>query len=237
MTTTRLKKAAGVCLAAISMTVLLADATVAAAQPDQGYPQDQGGGQYGGQPGDGAPPQGQYAPPPPGYENGGQYDAQSQQYDSDYGQRYSAWAAQYCVDQHNNNVAAGAVIGGVFGALLGAGAAGPHNAGAGALVGGALGAGTGAAIGASSGAPAAARPAMWCVAGRRPSTGADQRRPIGLRPGTTPGCGPADAGPTGRIATGTGRTTPTGVRAGTATPTIPTTPIIRITPTVPTEPA
>ena len=37
MKTTKLTKGAGVCLAAMSMAALLADATMASAQPDQGY--------------------------------------------------------------------------------------------------------------------------------------------------------------------------------------------------------
>jgi hypothetical protein len=166
MTTKNLKWAAGACLAAISTVTMLADATVAIAQPDQGYNNGQyNNGQYDnsgpppGQYGDPNPPQGQYAPPPPGYDNGdATYDDQSQQADQDYAQRYSAWAAQYCVDQRNNNTAAGAIIGGVFGAVLGSAIAGRGSHAAGAVVGGALGAGTGAAIGSSSGAPGGCPP-------------------------------------------------------------------------------
>jgi len=75
---------------------------------DQGPPQGQGG--YN----EPAPPSGQYAPPPPGV-NGGSYDPQAQQYDQDYAQHYSAWAAQYCVDRRNNNTAAGATAGAAIG--------------------------------------------------------------------------------------------------------------------------
>ena len=110
---------------------------------DQGPPQGQGG--YN----EPAPPSGQYAPPPPGV-NGGSYDPQAQQYDQDYAQHYSAWAAQYCVDRRNNNTAAGAVIGGVLGSILGSGIAGRGSHFAGAMVGGAVGATAGAAIGSSS---------------------------------------------------------------------------------------
>jgi len=95
-----------------------------------------------------APPEGQYAPPPPGSENGNAaYDSQAQQADRAYADAYSRWAAQYCVDQHNNNTAAGAVIGGVLGAAIGA--AVTHNPATGAAIGGAIGLGTGAVAGAS----------------------------------------------------------------------------------------
>lgn len=111
----------------------------------QGYPAQQGYG-YQGQ-GMGPPP-GQYAPPPGADQQ--VYDDQSQAQDQAYSAAYGQWAAQYCVDQHNNNVAAGAVIGGVLGALMGAGVAGHHDQAAGAFAGGALGATAGAAIGSSA---------------------------------------------------------------------------------------
>jgi hypothetical protein len=118
--------------------------------PDNGQYPPPPQGQYG-QPDQGQYPQGQTPPPPPGM--GQSYDAQAEQADQAYAQRYQAWAAQYCVNHQGQNTAAGAVVGGVFGALLGAAAAGPRHAGAGALVGGAVGAGTGAAIGASRSDP------------------------------------------------------------------------------------
>jgi hypothetical protein len=119
-----------------------------------------------------APPAGQYAPPPPDAEGpGATYDPRAQLYDREYAQRYSEWAAQNCIDRRNNTIA-GAAIGGVFGALLGAGVAGHHDRGAGAVIGGALGATTGAALGANSaacppgyavraGAPAFAAPPVY----------------------------------------------------------------------------
>jgi hypothetical protein len=113
----------------------------AAAQPDSSYGPPPGGAS------DYAPPAGQYAEPPPGTEEGSAYDDQAQQQDEAYADEYSRWAAQYCVSQANNT-AAGAVIGGILGA--GIGAAVSHNAGRGALVGGAIGAGTGAVAGAAS---------------------------------------------------------------------------------------
>ena len=94
-----------------------------------------------------APPSGSYAEPPPGADSDMAYDDQAQQQDEAYADAYSRWSAQYCVSQANNT-AAGAVIGGLLGA--GIGAAVSHNAGRGALVGGAIGAGTGAVAGAAS---------------------------------------------------------------------------------------
>jgi len=191
MTTKTLKKLAGASVAVIAATTLLADAGLASAQPyggpDNGYnnngynngpppgysgdnngpPPGYNGGygdNGGGYPSDMAPPSGQYAEPPPGYENGGAYDNGAQQADQEYAARYSAWAAQNCINQRNNNTAAGAIVGGVLGAVVGAGIAGGRNAGAGALVGGALGAGTGAAIGSSS-TPGGCPPGYYIRAG------------------------------------------------------------------------
>ncbi|HTS53497.1 MAG TPA: hypothetical protein VMH26_09515, partial [Burkholderiales bacterium] len=59
------------------------------------------------------------------------------------------WAARNCVNQANNT-AAGAVIGGILGA--GIGAAVSRNHASGAAIGGAIGVGTGAVAGASSSA-------------------------------------------------------------------------------------
>jgi hypothetical protein len=115
-----------------------------------------------------APPTGQYAPPPVGSEaSGSGYSDQAQQFDRDYADRYSHWAAQNCVDQRNNT-AAGAVIGGVLGAVLGANAAGHGARGAGAVVGAALGTTTGAAVGANA-SPAAACPPGYVVRAGAPA--------------------------------------------------------------------
>jgi hypothetical protein len=125
---------------ALAAALAVAGAGAAAAQDYQGYPPPP------------APPPGEYAPPPEGAEPPGSvYGPRAQYYDRDYAQRYSQWAAQNCIDQRNNTVA-GAAIGGVMGALLGAGVAGHHDQGAGAVVGGALGATAGAAIGHNAGA-------------------------------------------------------------------------------------
>jgi hypothetical protein len=120
----------------------------AMAQPDQGAtagPVDQG--QYG-------PGRGQYnVPPPPGYQpNDDQYETSSQAREEDQRYTYEAeqWAAQNCMAERANNTAAGAVIGGILGAIIGGGMAGRYNRGAGVVVGGALGATAGAAVGNSA---------------------------------------------------------------------------------------
>ena len=98
-----------------------------------------------------APPQGQYAPPPPGYEREGSvYDDRAQRYDREYADRYSQWAARYCIDKRNNNTAAGAIIGGILGAVVGSNVSGRHSKTGGSIIGGALGAAAGATIGSNS---------------------------------------------------------------------------------------
>lgn len=99
------------------------------------------------------PAQSGYAPPPaqygaPGY-NGGGY----QQNYRDYQAQYAQWSAQNCTTQHSNNIAAGAIIGGVAGALMAASIAGWAVRGAWVLFGGSLGLTAGALIGASTSAP------------------------------------------------------------------------------------
>jgi hypothetical protein len=154
-----LRATAATALAVVLGVSTILDATAAGAQPpptpDQ-YPPPQG--QYPPPQDESGPPQGQYAPPPPGAEApGSAYDAQAQQYDYDYGRRYSDWAGRYCVARHNN-AAAGAIIGGVLGAVIGGGLAGRYNRGAGVVAGGAIGATTGALIGSSSTAPGGCPP-------------------------------------------------------------------------------
>jgi hypothetical protein len=136
--------------------------------PDQGQYQGQtpDQGQYQGQypdryPDQSAPPPGEYAPPP----GSDSYDYRYQQYDRDYAGRYSAWAAENCIDRRNNNTAAGAIIGGVLGAVIGSGVAGHHERGEGAVVGGVLGAGAGAAIGSSSSDSRGCPPGYYVRAG------------------------------------------------------------------------
>lgn len=128
-----------VILGLVSGVAMTAQASMAAAQDYDNQYQEP------------APPQGSYAEPPPGYEqNGSYYDDRAQDYDRDYADRYSAWAAQNCVNQRNNNAAAGAIIGGVLGAVAGSNLAGRHDRTGGAIVGGAVGATAGASIGANS---------------------------------------------------------------------------------------
>jgi hypothetical protein len=111
---------------------------------DQGqYPPDQG--QYS---------QGQYnVPPPPGYQPGqDQEDASPQAREQDERYSYAAeqWAAQNCVAAHARDTTAGAVIGGILGAIIGSGLSGRYDRGAGMVVGGALGATAGGAVGAAA---------------------------------------------------------------------------------------
>ena len=137
--------------------------------PPQGYQPPPQGYQQGYAP----PPQG-YAPPPQGYQQGYPqqpyqdpalqpppgYTAQDAQrdasdaaraYDQQYAAAAEAWSAANCVRQEQNRTAAGAIIGGVLGAVIGSAAAGRHDSGAGAIVGGGLGAIAGGAIANSSG--------------------------------------------------------------------------------------
>jgi len=94
-------------------------------------------------------------PPPDGYDDSyRRYDFsdRARREDERYAGSVERWAEENCVDQRNN-AAAGAVIGGVLGAIIGSGVAGRGNHTGGALVGGALGAMAGSAIGASSTSP------------------------------------------------------------------------------------
>jgi hypothetical protein len=97
-----------------------------------------------------APAQGQYPPyaQPPGGAQAYNYQIYRRAY-RDWQIRYAQWFTHYCVNQHVRNTAAGALIGGGFGALLAAGIAGPWAAGGWALFGGLAGATTGAAVGSS----------------------------------------------------------------------------------------
>ena len=141
-------------------------------QPQQGYqPPPQGYQQQpqypqGSQPppqGYQPPPQG-YAPPqgyqqqpyqdpalqpPPGYSaQDAQRDASpaEREYDRQYAAAAEQWSAANCIRQEQNRTAAGAIIGGVLGAVIGSNIAGGRDRGAGAVVGGALGAVAGGAI-------------------------------------------------------------------------------------------
>ena len=157
---------------AMCAAMLAGTGTEALAQPAPNYqPPPQGYDQ--------PPPQG-YAPPPQGYQQGYQqgyspqqrpyadpalqpppgYSAEDAQrdasgaaraYDQQYAAAAEAWSQANCVRQEQNRTAAGAIIGGVLGAVIGSAAAGRHEAGAGAIVGGGLGAVAGGAIANSSG--------------------------------------------------------------------------------------
>lgn len=130
-------------------------------QPPQGYqqqPQYQQGYQ---QPPPQGYPQGQQQPyqdpalqPPPGYTaQDAQRDASpaERQYDQQYAAAAEAWSQANCVRQEQNRTAAGAIIGGVLGAVIGSSVAGRYDRGAGAVVGGGLGAIAGGAIANSQG--------------------------------------------------------------------------------------
>lgn len=106
------------------------------------------------------PPQGQYAPPLTA--NTAEYNNWLyQQTLHDYRARYALWLAETqapppahwaydCESHRSGNIAAGAIFGGVAGALLGASLAGWAARGAWALFGGSVGLTAGAAIGASA---------------------------------------------------------------------------------------
>jgi hypothetical protein len=148
-----------VCAAALATASLISGVGSADAQPQTGND----GSQYS---------QDQAPPPAPSSQvtegsaprDASAYDTRTREADQQYAARYSAWAARYCVDQHNSHVAAGAIIGGLLGAATGAAIGGPHNAAAGAAVGGVIGLGTGAAVGAST-ASAACPPGYVVAAG------------------------------------------------------------------------
>ena len=134
--------------------------------PPPGYQQPPQGYQQGYQP----PPQGYqqqpqgYPPPPQGYNSQqpdpalqpppgySQQDAQrdATQAERDADRRYAAaaeaWSQANCVRQEQNRTAAGAIIGGVLGAVIGSNVTRGRDRGAGAVVGGALGAVAGGAI-------------------------------------------------------------------------------------------
>jgi hypothetical protein len=101
----------------------------------------------------GAPPQGAYQDPglqpPPGYsDQDAQRDgsAQARDYDRAYSAAAEQWSTANCIRQEQNRTTAGAIIGGVLGAVIGSNIAGGHDRGAGAVIGGALGATAGGAI-------------------------------------------------------------------------------------------
>jgi len=88
-------------------------------------------------------------PPPSGYQRPSDYRQQSAE-DERYAEDAERWADENCVKSHGD-VAAGAVIGGLFGALLGSAIGGPGHHAGGAVIGAAIGGTSGAAIASSSG--------------------------------------------------------------------------------------
>jgi hypothetical protein len=139
----------------------LAAAPVAGAQPPSYQPQpDQAAPPNASSPYDrtpyepnpNTPPEGydgrELPPPPPGYEAGPDTARQDLE-DRAYAEYAERWARANCVKAHGNP-AAGAIVGGIIGSLLGAGMAGRGSEGAGAFFGGAIGAAGGAAIAGSA---------------------------------------------------------------------------------------
>lgn len=90
----------------------------------------------------------QLPPPPPGYRDDPAYRDDSQR-DRHYEAYAEDWSERYCV-KARNNAGTGAVIGGLFGALLGSSLSGRHDHGGGALLGGIAGAAGGAVVGSAS---------------------------------------------------------------------------------------
>ena len=170
-------------LAILSATALAVEPVVANAQataggydqspappPSDQYPQDAPPQNLGPPPQDAnaGPAEGQYAPapqgqygqlqsPPPYAQPPGGVQAYNYQVYQhayrDWQVRYAQWATQNCLNQHARNTAAGALIGGSFGALLAAAIAAPWAAAGWALFGGVLGASTGAAVAGNAGSP------------------------------------------------------------------------------------
>jgi hypothetical protein len=116
-----------------------------------------------GPPPPGGPPAPAYAPPPGAPpQAGGDYNSWAYQQDyQNYRNQYASWAEQNCITRHTNNIATGAIVGGVFGALLAGSIAGWAARGAWILFGGSLGLATGAAVGAATSAPGC--PSGWAV--------------------------------------------------------------------------
>ena len=141
---------------AVCGALLLSTGAQAFAQAPSGYqqpPPPPPGYQGAPQGYQGAPQQGQYQDPalqpPPGYTAEDAQRDQSQaarDYDRGYAAAAEQWSAANCIRKEENRTAAGAIIGGVLGAVIGSNLAGGRDRGAGAVVGGALGAVAGGAI-------------------------------------------------------------------------------------------
>ena len=123
--------------------------------PPPGY-QTQGYGPqgYGPPPPPGQPYQDPALAPPPGYtaqDERQDSSEQAREQDRAYAAAAEQWAAANCMRREENRAAAGTVIGGILGAVIGSNIAGGRSRGAGALIGGALGAVAGNAVGRDSG--------------------------------------------------------------------------------------
>ncbi|HLK23929.1 MAG TPA: hypothetical protein VKT30_04655 [Caulobacteraceae bacterium] len=128
--------------AALAVTTALGAVAPAWAQDGYGPPPPPPGPGYQGGP--------YNMPPPEGYSAEDQrYDESQQAREEDERYSYEAerWAAANCIAARENSTAAGAVIGGILGAVIGGAAAGRYDRGAGIVAGGALGALAGGAIG------------------------------------------------------------------------------------------
>jgi hypothetical protein len=115
-----------------------------------------------GQPPPGYDPNNAAPPPPKGY-NGADQTPQAREQDQRYEYAAEQWSARYCVDERSHNTAAGAVIGGLFGAVLGSAIGGRGSHFAGAVVGGTAGAVAGGAIASSSSATSPGCPPGYVV--------------------------------------------------------------------------
>lgn len=141
------------CGSAAALTPILASAQPAP-PPDAPPPGYGSNGSYGAYPppSEPPPPQGYDGsnppPPPPGYQ-ANPNDQALRAWDDRYAADAEAWSRDNCVKAHGNTTA-GAVLGGVIGALIGSGLQGRHDHGAGTLAGAALGAAGGAAIAGSA---------------------------------------------------------------------------------------
>ncbi|MFI4973933.1 MAG: hypothetical protein ACHP84_05275 [Caulobacterales bacterium] len=132
---------------------------------DNGPPEQDQGSQPSGQ--------GSYnVPPPPGYQRqdaGDEESPEARQQDQRYSYEAERWAARNCVEQRQNNTAAGAVIGGILGAIIGGGLSRGYDRGSSVAAGAVIGGTAGAAIGHSANADNANCPPGYALrAGAEP---------------------------------------------------------------------
>ncbi len=125
--------------ATICGTILLACASAATAQNSAAPPTAQAGEASNRNQQYNVPPPSDYKPAPGRYVQSDRDQAE----DDRYSREAERWAAANCVAERRDNATAGAVIGGLVGAIAGAGLAGRHDGAPAAI----LGAGAGAAAG------------------------------------------------------------------------------------------